>query len=157
MHKPKGPLFHSHIITKTAECTVTCSGLLLQQAFDGSTQHKWLDFGGANKGVTWLEYRRLPSQPATTVTRYSLTSAEDEPSRDPCSFVLEGRVKCPLTSGTHGISPLAGIEGSQWELNNHGSEQSRRFPARDELGMCKAMPLRGSDCAVLQEIAVAQS
>ena len=86
---------------------MTTSGLLLPQAFNGGLQHKWLDFGGANKGVTWLEYRMLPSQPAATVTRYSLTSAEDEPNRDPCNFVLEGSVECPLTSGTHGTLHLA--------------------------------------------------
>ncbi len=69
------------------------------QAFDGGLQHKWLDFGGANRGVTWLEYRLLPTQPAATVTHYSLTSAEDEPNRDPCDFVLEGSLECPAASG----------------------------------------------------------
>ena len=69
------------------------------QAFDGGLQHKWLDFGGANKGATWLEYRLLHSQPAVAVLSYSLTSAEDEPNRDPCDFVLEGSVECPMSSG----------------------------------------------------------
>lgn len=73
--------------------------MLALQAFDGNLQHKWLDFGGANKGVTWLEYRLLPSQAAVTITRYSLTSAEDEPNRDPCDFVLEGSVEFPPASG----------------------------------------------------------
>ena len=69
------------------------------QAFDGGLQHKWLDFGGANRGETWLEYRLLPTSPAATVMRYSLTAAEDEPNRDPCDFVLEGSLECPAASG----------------------------------------------------------
>jgi len=69
------------------------------QAFDGGLDHKWLDFGGANGGMTWLEYRLLPAQPAVAVTRYSLTSAEDEPNRDPCDFVLEGSVETLTASG----------------------------------------------------------
>ncbi len=69
------------------------------QAFDGGLQHKWLDFGGANRGMTWLEYRLLPAQPAAAVIRYSLTAAEDEPNRDPCDFVLEGSLECPAASG----------------------------------------------------------
>ena len=69
------------------------------QAFDGGLQHKWLDFGGANRGETWLEYRLLPTRPAATVMRYSLTAAEDEPNRDPCDFVLEGSLECPAASG----------------------------------------------------------
>ncbi len=49
--------------------------------------------------MTWLEYRLLPTQPAATVTHYSLTAAEDEPNRDPCDFVLEGSLECPAASG----------------------------------------------------------
>lgn len=75
------------------------TGMRTLQAFDGGLQHKWLDFGGANGGVTWLEYRLLPAQPAVAVTRYSLTAAEDEPNRDPCDFVLEGSIECPAASG----------------------------------------------------------
>ncbi|KAA6423321.1 MAG: Peptide-N(4)-(N-acetyl-beta-glucosaminyl)asparagine amidase [Trebouxia sp. A1-2] len=70
------------------------------RAFDGGLQDKWLDFGGANGGVTWLEYRLLPAQPAAAVIRYSLTAAEDEPNRDPCDFELEGSLECPAASGT---------------------------------------------------------
>lgn len=75
------------------------TGMHMLQAFDEGLHHKWLDFGGANKGVTWLEYRLLPAQPAAAVIRYSLTSAEDEPNRDPCDFVLEGSLECPAASG----------------------------------------------------------
>ncbi len=75
------------------------TGMHTLQAFDGGLQHKWLDFGGANRGVTWLEYRLLPAQPAAAVTRYSLTAAEDEPNRDPRDFVLEGALECPAASG----------------------------------------------------------
>lgn len=75
------------------------TGMHMLQAFDGGLQDKWLDFGGANGGVTWLEYRLLPAQPAAAVIRYSLTAAEDEPNRDPCDFELEGSLECPAASG----------------------------------------------------------
>ena len=73
----------------------------LLQAFDGALDSKWLDFGGANGGTTWLEYRLLPSQPAVSLASYSLTSAEDEPSRDPCGFILEGSLELAAQSGRH--------------------------------------------------------
>ena len=92
------------LVARITELPLQQSALGLQ-AFDSSLQHKWLDFGGANKGVTWLEYRLLPSQPAAAVTSYSLTSAEDEPNRDPCDFVLEGSVECATSSGTF-LTPL---------------------------------------------------
>lgn len=72
---------------------------VLLQAFDGGLESKWLDFGGANGGMTWLEYRLLPTQPTVPVIRYSLTAAEDEPSRDPRDFVLEGSTECPAAAG----------------------------------------------------------
>ena len=72
------------------------------QAFDGGLEHKWLDFGGAHSGITWLEYRLLPTRPAVLLQSYSLTSAEDEPSRDPCDFVLEGSVELTSLPGAPG-------------------------------------------------------
>lgn len=100
----KFPRTHSSSQPYKLLCHTVCHSVLTTalalQAFDGGLQHKWLDFGGANKGVTWLEYRRLPSQAAVAVTRYSLTSADDEPNRDPCDFVLEGCVEFPMASGT---------------------------------------------------------
>lgn len=73
--------------------------LFVLQAFNGGLDTKWLDFGGGNGAATWLEYRLLPTQPAAAVTRYSMTSAEDEPNRDPCDFLLEGCLESPVTSG----------------------------------------------------------
>ncbi|DBA95296.1 TPA: hypothetical protein ACH3X3_013188 [Trebouxia sp. C0006] len=89
------------------------------RAFDGGLQHKWLDFGGANRGVTWLEYRLLPTQPAATVTHYSLTSAEDEPNRDPCDFVLEGSLECPAASGASNWRQLDKQEGVIFPSRHH--------------------------------------
>ena len=76
------------------------------QAFDGSSSSKWLDFGAAKQAPAWLEYRCLPNQPAATVTRYSLVSADDEPNRDPCDFVLEGCLQSPAAQGKPTTSPL---------------------------------------------------
>ena len=76
--------------------------LYTMQAFDGGLQHKWLDFGGASNGTTWLEYRLLPTQPAVSLQRYSMTSADDEPARDPCDFVLEGSFELTSMPGALG-------------------------------------------------------
>ncbi|KAL0026255.1 hypothetical protein WJX77_006348 [Trebouxia sp. C0004] len=89
------------------------------RAFDGGLQHKWLDFGGADGGVTWLEYRLLPAQPTAAVVRYSLTSAEDEPSRDPCDFVLEGSLECSAASGTATWRQLDRQEGVTFPSRHH--------------------------------------
>lgn len=89
------------------------------RAFDGGLQHKWLDFGGANRGETWLEYRLLPTRPAATVMRYSLTAAEDEPNRDPCDFVLEGSLECPAASGASTWRQLDKQEGVIFPGRHH--------------------------------------
>lgn len=60
------------------------------QAFDGSAATKWLDFGAAGGGSAWLEYRLPPSTAPAAVLRYSLTSADDAPERDPRDWALEG-------------------------------------------------------------------
>ncbi|KAK9819776.1 hypothetical protein WJX72_002242 [[Myrmecia] bisecta] len=60
------------------------------QAFDGRADTKWLDFGGANGGLTWLEYRLPNMALPAVVDEYALTSANDSPERDPCNWTLEG-------------------------------------------------------------------
>lgn len=60
------------------------------KAFDGQVGTKWLDFSGGRKGVTpWIEYRLRAGQEPIVLQRYSMTSANDAPERDPTSFVLQ--------------------------------------------------------------------
>lgn len=107
------------------------------KAFDGSLDSKWLDFGGANGGVTWLEYRLLPSQPASSLASYSLTSAEDEPSRDPCDFVLEGSLELATQSGEPNWRHLDKQQGVSFE----GRHQTRTYTLDHPLP-CRAFRLR---------------
>ena len=85
-------------------CEQTCYGprdkcCNLMQAFDGSCNSKWLDFGAAKDAPAWLEYRSMPNQAPGCVEHYTLVSADDEPSRDPCDFSLEGYIGCPTGQG----------------------------------------------------------
>lgn len=47
-----------------------------------------LDFGGKD-GNAWLEYRLPAEQPRYVLDSYALTSANDEPARDPRHVALE--------------------------------------------------------------------
>ncbi len=64
-------------------------GETAEKAFDGLDHTKWLDFGGVSKTGSILEFRILPSQDPVSVSRYSLTSANDAPERDPCCFIFQ--------------------------------------------------------------------
>jgi len=58
------------------------------KAFDGTTATKW--FTGASLGSTgWLQYDFGPGN-KWVVTRYDLSSANDEPGRDPRDWQLQG-------------------------------------------------------------------
>lgn len=57
------------------------------KAFDGSLVTKWLCF---EKEGAWLELRLIDAH-ISGVASYSLTSAQDEPSRDPADWQLEMR------------------------------------------------------------------
>ncbi|KAK9863780.1 hypothetical protein WJX84_004037 [Apatococcus fuscideae] len=96
------------------------------QACNGDAASKWLDFGGNEGKPTWLEYDLL-APPGSVgpgpVFRYSLTSANDFPDRDPADFKLEGLIWAapgpaqsssaqsgdsqPSTSGAQASSPSA--------------------------------------------------
>jgi len=58
----------------------------VQMAFDGSFHTKWLDFG---KIGSWLEYRLPKEKEPVIVVKYSLVSGNDEPDRDPSSWILQ--------------------------------------------------------------------
>lgn len=60
-----------------------------EKAFDGLTHTKWLDFGGVSDNGSILEFRILPSREPVSISRYSLTSANDAPERDPCKFLFQ--------------------------------------------------------------------
>ena len=58
------------------------------QAFDGTTATKW--FTGSSAGSTgWLQYNFGPGK-KWVVTRYDLSSANDEPTRDPRDWQFQG-------------------------------------------------------------------
>lgn len=60
-----------------------------RSAFDGSPRTKWLDFGGRSPNAAWLEYRLPAEAPPAVLGSWALTSANDEPARDPRHVVLE--------------------------------------------------------------------
>lgn len=80
-------------------CLLVVKACVTVQAFDGKLSTKWLDFGAAKQAPAWLEYRCMPDQAPAVVTHYALVSADDEPSRDPCDFALEGYLDCPTSRG----------------------------------------------------------
>lgn len=57
--------------------------------FDGKKDTKWLDFGGKEINNAWIEYRLLPTSTPVHIKSYALTSANDEPARDPKHVVME--------------------------------------------------------------------
>lgn len=62
-----------------------------------------LDFGG-KQGNAWLEYRLPAEQPRFVLDSYALTSANDEPARDPRHVVLEAYCEGARRQG--GLLPL---------------------------------------------------
>lgn len=73
-------------ITRRAEINSAESAA---KAFDNSTTTKWLDNGGTptSGNPSWIQLQ-LPA--AKTVTKLTITSANDAPDRDPENFVLKG-------------------------------------------------------------------
>ncbi|HLL90020.1 MAG TPA: fibronectin type III domain-containing protein [Tepidisphaeraceae bacterium] len=57
------------------------------KAFDGMTSTKWL--GTMGPGGAWIKYD-FAAEDAYVVTRYTVSSANDVPARDPRDFVLQG-------------------------------------------------------------------
>lgn len=60
-------------------------------AFDATSATKWLDFAGENPATraSWIQYAYAHGQ-QYQVGRYALTSANDEPGRDPMNWRLLG-------------------------------------------------------------------
>jgi hypothetical protein len=56
-----------------------------EKAFDGSSSTKWLDFSS----TSWIAYQ-FGGGASHAVSKYSMTSANDEPTRDPKSWTLQG-------------------------------------------------------------------
>lgn len=61
------------------------------KAFDNDTGTKWLDFANANPTTraSWIQYQ-YPNDEWFVVTEYTVTSANDKPSRDPRDWVFQG-------------------------------------------------------------------
>ncbi|MBK8475438.1 MAG: discoidin domain-containing protein [Opitutaceae bacterium] len=55
----------------------------IAKLFDGATSTKWLDFSGS----TWVQVSFASAQ---SISTYSLTSANDNPVRDPAAWTLSG-------------------------------------------------------------------
>ncbi len=71
------------IVDVTANSENTDGGEIAENATDGDANTKWLTFTTTG----WLQYKL--SEPKTVVT-YALTSANDEPRRDPRDWTLSG-------------------------------------------------------------------
>jgi len=61
------------------------------RAFDGIVETKWLDFTVPNgtSAFSWIQYL-YPTNDSRIVVQYSITSANDEPERDPCDWQFYG-------------------------------------------------------------------
>lgn len=105
----------------------------VQCLFDGSSNSKWLDFGGGGEGGSaWAEYRLLQEQEPAWVVSYDLVSAEDCPERDPSAWVLEcmrepsaaaangASISRTTTSSTRGATGAAG----QQQGGTHSSQST---------------------------------
>ena len=57
-----------------------------EMAFDNTTSTKWLT---DHTGTGWIQFQ-FPNSAQYTVTKYSISSANDSPERDPASWVLYG-------------------------------------------------------------------
>jgi PKD repeat protein len=77
--------------TPSAQGQNSGSGETAASAFDNSNSTKWLDFANANPGTraSWIQYR-YANDARQVVTSYTITSANDAPSRDPASWQLLG-------------------------------------------------------------------
>lgn len=60
------------------------------QAFDGSSNSKWLDFGAGSGAAAWLEGAATAPLVGARLVGYTLVAAGDAPERDPRDWVLEG-------------------------------------------------------------------
>ncbi|UCD85430.1 MAG: hypothetical protein JSU92_04340, partial [Deltaproteobacteria bacterium] len=84
-------------VARTSGGTVTESGCPgnpsppgedLTMAFDDNVNTKWLDFCGAD-GTSWIQYQ-YGGGAQYKIKRYSITSANDAPERDPRDWELQG-------------------------------------------------------------------
>lgn len=78
-------------LTGTVSAQGQNSGETAASAFDNSSTTKWLDFANANPGTraSWIQYR-YANDARHVVTSYTITSANDAPSRDPANWQLLG-------------------------------------------------------------------
>lgn len=99
-------------------------GETARHAFDGSPRTKWLDFGGRARNAAWLEYRLPAEAPPAVLGRWVLTSANDEPARDPRHVVLE--------AWSEGAAQAAGSMGQAALCKRTSAPQHTELPATRE-------------------------
>jgi alpha-mannosidase len=77
--------------TVSAQGQNSGSGETAASAFDNSSSSKWLDFANANPNTraSWIQYR-YADDIRQVVTSYTITSANDAPSRDPANWQMLG-------------------------------------------------------------------
>ena len=59
----------------------------------------------------------MPNQAPACIDRYNLVSADDEPSRDPCDFTLEGYIDCPTSQGKSAFLTIQAMSGRNCQLH----------------------------------------
>lgn len=77
--------------TITAQGENIASGEGKANAFDNDVTTKWLDFANGNPATraSWIQYE-YPNGERSTVSAYTITSANDDPERDPRDWSLLG-------------------------------------------------------------------
>ncbi len=75
--------------TITARGDNNGAGEGMDEAFDNSSATKWLDFSPDPNRASWIQYM-YPGSQTNTVTQYTITSANDNPARDPYNWRLFG-------------------------------------------------------------------
>jgi hypothetical protein len=97
------------------------------KAFDGNVSTKWLDFSPMG---SWIQYRYADGQ-TKTVTKYTITSANDAPARDPKDWNLLGSKDGGITWDTldsrTGIIFLNRFETKSFFVSNPGDYNSYRL------------------------------
>jgi hypothetical protein len=97
------------------------------KAFDGNKLTKWLDFSPTG---SWIQYRYADGQ-TKTVTKYTITSANDSPARDPKDWNLlgsrDGGITWDILDSRTGIIFLNRFETKIFFVSNPDDYNSYRL------------------------------
>ncbi|GAA6395590.1 discoidin domain-containing protein [Solibaculum mannosilyticum] len=101
-------------------------------AFDGNSGTKWLTFHQA----AWLQLK-FPGEEAYTATSYSLTTANDQPGRDPKAWTVEGSndgVNFDVLDKQEGITWSERYETKTFQMENDTSYRYYRLNITENSG-----------------------